>query len=321
MKILVTGGLGFVGLNLVRDLAQMLPEGEVIAADLMTPDDQTARFLSPVAGRVQMARLDVRDRLAFLELVESRQITHIVHAAAVTPDLEQERSQTAFVVDVNLGGAVNALAAGMASPAVEQIILCSSSGVYGAPLPEQDGRLQGEEGRLALDNLYAITKYSAELLAARCVELSGKKIAALRLASVYGPMERGTGSRGGLSHVQRLHRAWQEKRPLRLAGAAICRDWVYTRDVSLGAACLIRSAQWRQVVYNLGSGQAIAFGEVAEAFAAYGLQVQWVDDPAQADVAMTPTSARAALDNSRLREDTGFTPAFSFQAGLADYLK
>jgi nucleoside-diphosphate-sugar epimerase len=51
-----------------------------------------------------------------------------------------------------------------------------------------------------------------------------------------------------------------------------------------------------------------------------GLDVEWVDDPEQADVAMVKESKRAALDISRLQADTQFTPRFDIEQGLADYL-
>ena len=71
-------------------------------------------FLEPVAGQVSIRALDVTDRMAVLRLVWAEGITHIVHAAAVTPDVERERLQPGVVVDVNLGGTVNVLEAMLA---------------------------------------------------------------------------------------------------------------------------------------------------------------------------------------------------------------
>jgi nucleoside-diphosphate-sugar epimerase len=83
MKILVTGGLGFVGINLVRSLAES-PENQVVAADLLPLTADCARFLAPVAARVTAAHLDVRQAGALGALVQAEAITHIVHAAAIT---------------------------------------------------------------------------------------------------------------------------------------------------------------------------------------------------------------------------------------------
>ena len=92
----------------------------------------TARYLAPVAERVRAVQLDVTDRTAFIRLVSDLSITHLVHAAAITPDDAQERAQPDAVVDINLGGSTNALAALAACPGLERLLLVSSSGVYGA---------------------------------------------------------------------------------------------------------------------------------------------------------------------------------------------
>ena len=62
MKILVTGGIGFVGINLARYLAQEIEGAEVIAADVLEPNANVNTFLAPVSKRVRFHRLDVRDR-------------------------------------------------------------------------------------------------------------------------------------------------------------------------------------------------------------------------------------------------------------------
>ena len=93
MRVLVTGGAGFFGINLVRHLAAATGIEEVICADLSLPAALGRRFLAPVIDRVQAVQLDVTDRPAFVSLVRDRRVTHLVHAAAVTPDEAAERAQ------------------------------------------------------------------------------------------------------------------------------------------------------------------------------------------------------------------------------------
>jgi UDP-glucose 4-epimerase len=301
MKILVTGGLGFVGLHLARLCAEK--GAEVIVADILEPTDQIRAFLAPVLGRVRLRPLDVRQRDPFEALVRDEAIGHIVHAAAMTPDYGTEQSQMDRVLEVNLVGAINAILAAARAPLVEQFILLSSSGLYGAP---QGGppALQHETDALDLGNLYTITKYSAELLLQRCRELCGKRMAAVRLASIYGEMERPTGSREHMSHIQQLHDARLAGRRVRVAGPAVERDWMYAGDMAEGIWALLGASRWNHPVYNLGSGQALPFDNIVALFARFGLQHTWVDDPQQADIAMQPHQARAPLDTSRLQTDT-----------------
>jgi UDP-glucose 4-epimerase len=319
MKLLITGGLGFVGLSLVRFLAQSL-QCEVTAADIIQPDDSVTQFLQPVHDLVHCRVLDVRDRTAFNCLVKDQAITHIVHAAAITPSYSQERDQALLVSDVNLGGALNAIAIGYENPRVERVLLCSSSGVYGAA-PAVAGELQQETGSVKLDNLYTITKFSAELLAERYAQLGTTMMASVRLGSVYGPLELPGKSRSSTSQVHLLMTALQEGRGLRLFGAHISRDWVYTRDLAEAVRCLLCASCWNYPVYNIGSGVAIRFDTVVAPFVRRGLNVDWVDDPQKADIALTTESARAALDMKRLQSDTDFIPRYDFEAGFSDYLQ
>ncbi len=318
MNILVSGGLGFVGINLIRDLAQ-IPSVNVIAADIHEPSASQQAVLRSAGPRARFALLDVRDREAYRQLVAGASITHIVHAAAITPSEALERAQAPLVTDVNLVGSLNALAVGFEQAEVQRVLLASSSGVYAFPGSEGSAP-QPESGPLELNNLYAITKYAAELVAERYAALSQKMMAAVRLGSVYGPFEQPSQSRQHVSQVQRMADALQSGRKLRLYGPDISRDWVYSADVARAVYALLTAPRWNYPAYNVGTGAAVPFREIADSFQQLGLQVEWVSDPTEADIAMLEGSRRAALRIDRLQADTGFQPKYSFAEGLFDYL-
>jgi len=319
MKILVTGGLGFVGVNLVRGLAER-PGVRVVAADVLPWDNAIDRFLAPVRGQVVPRRLDVRDRAAVEEIVAGEAITHIVHAAAITATDEEERARAAEIVAVNLQGSIHVLDAALSAPSVERAIVVSSSGVYGAPAGDPLLPVR-ETDPLDLSNLYAITKHSTELLAARYAVLSGKPMTAVRLPGIYGPMERSKESRRHLSAPGRLMAALREERAVRVSGPGIMRDWTYAADVAQGIAALLSAGRWRHSVYNLSCGVAVPFRAVVDAFIGAGLRAEWVADPVEADIAMRPQQERAALNIERLRTDAAFEPAFPLAAGIAAWLE
>lgn len=320
MKILVTGGLGFVGINIVRALAGQ--EGvSVVAADLTTQrSPEVERFLAPVAAHVRLAALDVTDRNAVRHIIHEEAVSHVVHGAALTPTPEQEAAQATRIVDVNLGGAINVLDAACASAAVQRILLLSSSGVYGPPAGDAAGEPQGEDGALALDNLYSITKRSMELLAARYGQLSGRPIASLRLASVYGPMEAPSESRLRTTPIHQLRAALLAGHPVRVAGPGVRRDWIYAADVAAAIWLMLNAAQYHHPVYNVGSGRAVPFREVVEAFVPHGLSCEWTEDANSADIALRLDQSRAALDIQRLHSATGFVPGYDLASGVAAYL-
>lgn len=318
VKVLITGGLGFVGINLVRGLAAHSGVS-VVAADLLPWDEAMDRFLAPVRAQVLPRRLDVRDAGAVTDLIVAEGITHIVHGAAITATGAEEARRAAEIVAVNLHGTTHVLAAAADAPQVERVLVISSSGVYGTPAPGSI-QLQRETDPLALTNLYAITKYSAELLAARFAVLCGKPMAAVRLPAIYGPMERSLASRRQTSALGFLMEALHAGRRVKLAGPAVVRDWTYAADVAVGVWALLNATAWRFPVYNLSIGCAVSFSEVVKAYADVGLEAEWVDAVDQPDIAMHPSHARAPLDIGRLQADTDFRPAFSITDGIRSWL-
>jgi nucleoside-diphosphate-sugar epimerase len=318
MKILVTGGLGFVGINIVRGLAAQ-PGVHVVTADVLPWTEPIDRFLAPVRAQVSYQRLDVCDRLAVQELVNRAAITHIVHAAAITATEDEERTRAAEIVAVNLQGSIHVLDAALAAPFVTRVLVVSSSGVYGTP-PAGAARPVCETDPLDLNNLYAITKHGTELLAARYGGLSGKLMAAVRLPGIYGPMECSKPSRRHTSAPGRLMAALLAGQPVTAAGPDVMRDWTYATDVAGGIWALLAAGEWRHPVYNLSCGEAVPFRTVVQAFVDAGLRVTWTDDPDRADIAMRPQQARAPLDIVRLSRDTGFEPQYPLRAGVAAWL-
>jgi nucleoside-diphosphate-sugar epimerase len=106
MSILVTGASGFVGAHIIDTL---LASGKevILAADLESAP-------SPVEDRrVQHLALDVTDAGAVRRLIGSMRPEAVVHAAAVTPSLEEEATQADRIVAVNAGGSANVAAAAL----------------------------------------------------------------------------------------------------------------------------------------------------------------------------------------------------------------
>jgi nucleoside-diphosphate-sugar epimerase len=325
MRAMVTGGAGFFGASLVRCLAASDDVEEVICADLALPDEIVSRFLGPVADRVRTVRLDVTDRAAFVRLATDLRITHLVHAAAITPGDAEERAQPDAVVDINLGGSINALSVLANCSHVERLILVSSSGVYGATgaLPGADStpRRQREDGPLHLDNLYAITKRCAELLGERYAAIVGRPVTAVRLGPLYGPLERSGRTRPHTTAIHQLAVVLSAGQPVRVAGPEVVRDWTYVADAADAVSALLQAPRWSHPVYNVSCGVGHPFRQAVETFTAHGLRATWVTSADEADVAMRPSQARTPLDITRLREDTGFAPRYDLTAGVDAYLR
>jgi UDP-glucuronate 4-epimerase len=315
--VLVTGAAGFVGAHLVRRLASA--GAQVVALARRAPDAKLQQFLAPVAHLVRFAEGDVRERVALRELAARMGVRRIVHGAAIT-SADHERDNMASFVDVNLGGTLNVLEAARHIGA-ERVVLISSSAVYGAPL--NPTRLIHETDALQIGGAYTICKQASEQLCRRYGELYGISAVAGRLGTAYGPMERPTESRSAMSQVTVLLQAALGGRQLRIYGAERLRDACYIDDVSEAFCRLTLAEQLEHTVYNVSAGTAHSLREIASAIAALVPGMAWAptDAPEEADLAVRPPNERGPMDLARLRDDTGFTPRFTLQRGLATYLE
>lgn len=317
MTVLVTGAAGFVGLNIVRRLADR--GAAVVALARRAPDPELRAFLAPVAERVRFAEGDVRDRAGMAELVRREGVRRIVHGAAVT-SAEAERDDPAGFVDANLGGTLNMLEAARLAGA-ERVVLISSSAVYGAPADPSRPIREGD--RLQIRGIYTICKQAGEELCRRYGELYGLSAVAGRLGTAYGPMERPTGSRSTMSQVYTLLHAALAGRPLRIYGAERLRDVCYIDDVAEAFAGLALADRLSHTLYNVSAGTAYPLSAIAAVVAALVPGPAWAaaDTPESADLAVRPPGERGPMDLGRLREDLDFTPRYTLQQGLASYLE
>lgn len=316
MTVLVTGAAGFVGLNIVKGLAER--GAAVVALARRAPDAETLRFLGPAASSVRFAEGDVRDRAGLLALARREGVRRIVHGAAVT-SAEAEREDPAGFVDVNLGGTVNVLEAARQVGA-ERVVLISSSAVYGAPA--DPGRLIREGDPLQIGGIYTICKQAGEELCRRYGELYGLSAVAGRLGTAYGPMERPTGSRSTMSQVYALVHAALEGQALRIYGADRLRDVCHIDDVTEAFCGLALAGRLSHTVYNVSAGTAHSLRAIAAAVAGLLPGAEWIPaaTPAEADLVVRPPSERGPMDLSRLRADLGFAPRYTLEGGLAAYL-
>lgn len=317
MTVLVTGSTGFVGINIVRKLAEH--GWPVLGLTRRDPDTATLAFLGDLAAQVRFVAGDVRDRAGLHDLVRAEQVRRIVHAAAVTPALDGERADPALVIDVNLGGTLNVLEAARRNR-VERLVMISSTAVYGAPADRQ--RLIREDDALQIDNLYTICKQASEQLCRRYNDLFGLSTVVGRLGTAYGPMERGTASRQRMSLVYVLAHAGLAGQPLKLYGVDLLRDVCHIDDVSEAFARMLRAEQLRWPAYNVSAGRAYSLREIATLMQSLIPTLQWAEtsEPAEAAVAVFPANERGPLDISRLHEDLAFSPQYPLAEGLQQYV-
>jgi nucleoside-diphosphate-sugar epimerase len=317
MPVLVTGGCGLVGASLVHRLLAE-PEAEVIVLDLSPPDELVLRLLGSSVERVTFIQADVSSAAgleAALAAVDCAGVWAIVHAAILDHFPGWERDNTRAYVDVNLSGTINLLEVARRLPALRAFVYVGSGSVYGEPGPGTPLGLQGEDGPIDPPELYAITKYAAELVVRRYGTLFGLDVRRVRLSGVFGAMERPTAGRKLMSPVHAVARAFATGAPLRITARTLdsVGDHVSGEDVADGLARLVAAEHAAHPVYNLADGRLTTFRELLGVVEESGVSVtvEIVDDPGAADLDLDPANRLArwnAYDVSRAREDLGWSP-------------
>jgi UDP-glucuronate 4-epimerase len=187
MRILVTGGAGFIGSHLCAALLARRDEVTCVDNfDPFYPERLKRRAIAPLlAAGMRLVESDVRDAAAMLRATQEAKPDAVVHLAAragVRPSL----ADPGGYVDTNTRGTAHLLEAARQA-GVRRFLLGSSSSVYGAsavPPFREDARVDSPESP------YAASKAAAELLARTFHNLYGLEVVCLRFFTVYGPRQR-----------------------------------------------------------------------------------------------------------------------------------
>jgi nucleoside-diphosphate-sugar epimerase len=315
---MVTGGTGFVGLNLAEAL---LARGEhVIVVALDDVPAPAAAFFATLPGRLTTIRADVTDADALAPLMRTHGVDRLFPFAAITSGPAREAEMPERIIAVNLTGFIGQFRAAR-DAGVRRVIAPSSAAVYGESFHAY-ARLNETTTPPVPAGVYGVTKYGVERSALRLGALWGMDVIAARISSVFGPWERDTGLRDTLSPHWHLAHLAAEGREAVLPADIPAYTWVYSRDIAAGLLHLLDMADPPHRVFNICSG--MKWGAVitrwADSLRAVHPAFTWRQsaDPAEVNVPLTDTKPRGTMDIARIQA-TGWTPRFAPEAAYADY--
>ncbi|MFQ5958580.1 MAG: NAD-dependent epimerase/dehydratase family protein [Alphaproteobacteria bacterium] len=326
MTLLVTGGGGFVMSNLVRHWLESDAEARVVAVDSAPLDAIAERYFEAVRERLEVFEGDVRDGARWEALADRHDITRVVHGAAVTPiawddaglrrDPEAENPRR--VIAANVMGTVATLDFARRLPRLERFVYVSSGAVYAdegpSPLPE--------DGYVDARTLYPVSKHAGELITRRYAELFGLDAVAVRLASVYGPMDRWTPTRKHACVPNRIAHLALAGETIRVRTPEAAGDWIYAPDVAAALAALLRAPRLAHPVYNVAYGEAVSVGALIAiaAQAVPGTRHEVTADKAHIADEPRPRGGRyGAYDIARVSRELGWRPRPIAEA-MRDYI-
>lgn len=300
MPVLVTGGIGYVGRELVRQLVAER-DCEIHVLDNLTSGEH--RLAHMEQKEFVLHRHDIRDADAVAELLGEIKPAIIYHLAAVhfIPACEAAPGDA---VAINVAGTVNLL---NAAPAGAKFVFASSAAVY-RPLP--DAHLERNEDLGPVD-IYGYTKLHGEHFVQHYHNQNKVRGVIVRLFNVVGPGE--TNPHLVPAIIGQLASG---ERQLALGNLFPHRDYIDVNDVAFGFRALAKNDTFEggPLISNLGTGHTHSVGDVvAMIAAAAGVKLEIQQDPARMRAVDRPM-LRASIQ--KLKQITNWTPAMSLTQSM-----
>jgi dTDP-L-rhamnose 4-epimerase len=341
MRVLVTGGAGFIGKRVVSTLVEAGHQVRVL--DVLLSDTHFSQEPPEFPDGVEFVRGDIRDR----DTVEAalRGIELVSHHAAVV-GRGKEMLDAPHHVSCNDLGTANLLAA-MAGLGIARLILASTVALYGdsnydCPLharvrPQRRTRQDLEAGRFephcgicwstledspvtetdVIDpprNIYAITKLAQEFLAETWARETGAQAIALRYHNVYGPDIPYQSPYSGVAAVFRSMVARGEA-PLVYEDGRPTRDFIHVSDVAAAHKEVMRLSLTGFRAFNVASGAPHSIYDVASTLSA----ARGGPEPVITGKYRIGDVRHIVASPKLLMQETGWRPAITFDAGMKEF--
>ena len=304
MRVLITGGNGFLGAQLCRALAARGDTAIAFDTDLGALSTLNLDNLVCVPG-------DITDLANLAHAISLHKPDALIHCAAIVGVLSSLGSPL-NVVRVNVEGSLNVFEA-MRLSNVRRCIHISSEEAYGA----FDADCIDETHRLDPVLPYGICKAAVEQLGRTYRDLHGIEVINLRTSWVYGP---------GLPRdrvPKTLVEAALAGRTLHIdSGANVKIDHTYIADFVSGVLKALDHREHRYDVYNIASGRAATIAQMIEILLTVipGARLTVGEGPYRHGDRVEMVR-KGALDVSRAAAELGWTPHYDLRAGLAKYVE
>lgn len=298
MKIIVTGGCGFIGSHLAELLVD---EGhQVCVLDNLSSGKK--ENLSQVADRIKIIECDISKEGSWEENFNGVEwVFHLAALADIVPSIRKPEDY----FKVNVDGTFNVLQASRLY-GIKRFIYAASSSCYGIPykLPVK------ETDPIMPQYPYALTKRLGEELVLHWDKVYKLPTLSLRLFNVYGPRSRTSGTYGavfGVFLAQKL-----AEKPFTVVGDGNqTRDFTYVKDVTRAFLMAAESDKVNEV-YNVGSEKEVSVNRIAEL----------LGEKERVNIPKRPGEpSRLLADITKIKNELSWSPRISIEEGIVELLK
>ncbi len=301
MKILVTGGLGFIGSNFIREMLRENPDCEIVNLDLVTYAGNPAN-LRDIGNdpRYIFVQGDICDTACVSRTLSDHNVDVIVHFAAES-HVDRSITDASVFVRTNVLG-THVLLEGAMRNGVSRFIHVSTDEVYGSTV---HGSFT-EMDNLNPSSPYSASKAGSDLLARSYWITHGLPVIITRCTNNFGPYQ----------YPEKLIPLFAtnlldgKKVPVYGTGKNV-RDWIYVIDHCRAIAFILKHGEPGEI-YNIGSGNELTNLEITHSLLTHSKKdesmIEYVQDRPGHDW-------RYSLDTTKIRS-MGWRPAFDFDSAM-----
>lgn len=294
MRILVTGGTGFIGLNVVS--GYLKDKHEVAVISRFTSGEKEG-----LNKKAKFYKADIRNR-EILEEVFKDFKPEIVNHHAGHIGVKESVDNPLYDADINIIGSLNVFELAV-KYGVRRVIFPSTGGIYGEPakLPAN------EDTPIEPISPYGVSKYCAENYLNYFKRFYGIERVILRYANVYGPWQDPSVDAGVVKIF--IEKIFKGEKPVVYGDGTQTYDFIFVEDV---VRANILALNGKEGIYNIGTGTETSVNKLIEIISkTLGQEVK----PEYASPRIGEIK-RISLDGEKAKKELGFAPKYSLEEGI-----
>lgn len=263
MNLLVTGGAGFIGSNLIRLVIDRSGVDKLINLDALTYAGNLRNLdgIHDTHPRYRFQHADLRDAASVHRIIAEHDITHVIHLAAES-HVDRSIQSAGVFMETNVLGTLNLLDACRAhwgKGKENRFIQVSTDEVYGSLGPEEAPFT--EESPLLPNSPYAASKAAADCLVRSYIQTYGFPAIITRCCNNYGPNQHPE------KFIPTILNCLRDRKPIPIYGdGQQVREWIHVSDHAEALWQVLQKGQPGEV-YNVGSGEECSNQELVETLA------------------------------------------------------